>query len=368
MAEPLVSIAVPTYNRVEELKKVLDCFCNQTYRNIEIIVSDNCSTDNTPEMMSEYIKSDSRIKYFRQIENIGMKRNGDFLFSNVSGELFFLASDDDWWDNNFVFELVNLLKENKDAVCAFSDFQEVDINGKKIDSYPFHYPLLKEFDDVNQVDRLKKFILQKENHGKANMHRSLCYRKLFIESVESLYKLGLAECWGFDQLLAFMLLVKGRLVVSDKLMFKCTVGNQKYYKDPRSKLKYLEGYEKIIDDCLKDNEAIQVKKALDTRFYDKQIGFYHEFLDLIKKLVNKSFWVSNDLSLKYLKEILNLIILGQNTKVVNLIKEFSSKLNMPFPSVYISRLRNLFFWGKKKQQIKIAKEIIKRVEKYEENR
>jgi len=359
---PLVSIGIPTYDRIDGLKVSLECFCNQKYENLEIIVSDNCSPTDPTEMVQEFIKKDDRIKYFRQKKNIGMTLNGHFVWNKASGEFFTLASDDDWWGIDYVLELVKLLQYNKDAVCAFCDFQEVDLMGKRIDRYPYHYPLLKEFDEKDRNKRLENFILQKETDGKANMHRAICYRNVFLNSIAKLYDLGLAECWAFDQLLAFAFLVEGRLVVSDKLLFKCTVGNEKHYRDPRSRIRYLEGYEKIIDDKLNISDAIIVKKSLDIRYYDKEIRFYKEFLAILIEFILKSIAMSNDHSLQYLKKVSDLIVSGENAKAVKLAREFSSNVDI------LTIVRNFFAFGQKWKQIKIAKEIIKKVKNYEEDR
>ena len=61
---PLVSVLIPTYNRKKMLKRALDSVLQQTYKNIEIYVSDNASTDNTIELMYEYSNKDKRIIYF----------------------------------------------------------------------------------------------------------------------------------------------------------------------------------------------------------------------------------------------------------------------------------------------------------------
>ena len=74
----LVTIAIPTYNRADNyLKQALSSALVQTYRNIEIIVSDNCSTDNTESVVKNF--KDSRIRYFKQKKNIGPYKNFNFL-------------------------------------------------------------------------------------------------------------------------------------------------------------------------------------------------------------------------------------------------------------------------------------------------
>lgn len=75
---PLVSIAMLTYNRADGyLKQAIQSAVTQTYSNIEIIVSDNCSTDNTEKLVKSF--NDSRIRYFKQSRNIGMVPNSNFV-------------------------------------------------------------------------------------------------------------------------------------------------------------------------------------------------------------------------------------------------------------------------------------------------
>jgi glycosyltransferase involved in cell wall biosynthesis len=98
---PLVSIGIPTYNRANGyLKQTIQSSLKQTYPNIEIIVSDNHSTDNTEEVVKGF--NDNRIKYFRQSENIGMNNNFNFCVHKAKGEYFTLLPDDDLMDMDFV--------------------------------------------------------------------------------------------------------------------------------------------------------------------------------------------------------------------------------------------------------------------------
>ncbi len=103
MGKPLVSIGIPTYNRPNGLKQVLECFVNQTYPNLQIIVSNNASTvPGYAEVMSEYLGKDLRIQYFCQEQNIGGWLNFKFVFEKAVGEFFMWAADDDEWHPEFV--------------------------------------------------------------------------------------------------------------------------------------------------------------------------------------------------------------------------------------------------------------------------
>ena len=107
---PLVTVGIPTYNRPLGLEKTLQCILKQTYIQIEIIVSDNCSTDNNVlPILQKYAAQDGRIKYFIQEKNLSLVPNFQFLLDKARGEYFMWAADDDNWDANFIEVCVNLL-------------------------------------------------------------------------------------------------------------------------------------------------------------------------------------------------------------------------------------------------------------------
>lgn len=98
---PMVTIGIPTFNRADGyLKQALQSALNQTYSNLDIIVSDNCSKDNTEKVVRGF--SDSRIRYYRQKENIGPNNNFNFCLKQAKGDYFLLLQDDDMIDQDFV--------------------------------------------------------------------------------------------------------------------------------------------------------------------------------------------------------------------------------------------------------------------------
>ncbi len=98
---PLVTIAIPTYNRAETyLPQALHSALKQTYSNIEILVADNCSTDNTEKVVKEF--HDPRIKYVKHLENIGHYRNTIFCVNEACGEFILMLHDDDLIDYDLI--------------------------------------------------------------------------------------------------------------------------------------------------------------------------------------------------------------------------------------------------------------------------
>ncbi|WP_447964774.1 glycosyltransferase family 2 protein [Nitrospira sp. Ecomares 2.1] len=98
---PLVTIAIPTFNRAGTyLKHTLQSAIGQTYKKIEVIVSDNCSTDHTERVVKEF--NDPRIQYVKHSQNIGHFRNFKFCIEQARGDYFLLLQDDDLIDEDFV--------------------------------------------------------------------------------------------------------------------------------------------------------------------------------------------------------------------------------------------------------------------------
>ena len=126
---PLVSIGVPTYNRPEGLRAALQCLLRQTYPNLEIIVSDNCSTNAEVEpLMQEMIKLDPRIRYYRQSQNIGAISNFKFVFRKATGKYFLWAADDDLCEDAFIEKLVGCMESHPEIVLCATDVKSIDEN------------------------------------------------------------------------------------------------------------------------------------------------------------------------------------------------------------------------------------------------
>jgi glycosyltransferase involved in cell wall biosynthesis len=110
--EPLVSVGIPTYNRPEGLRRTLNCITAQTYRNLEIIVSDNCSPSLEPARIArEFAGRDGRIVFHRQDPSLGMLGNFRFVLDRARGPLFMWAADDDEWAPRFIERCVGAFNE-----------------------------------------------------------------------------------------------------------------------------------------------------------------------------------------------------------------------------------------------------------------
>jgi len=102
---PLVSIGVPVYNGSKFLRESLDSIAAQTYQNIEVVVSDNASTDQTPDICAEFAVRDRRFRHVRLAENIGGVPNHNHVFSLTRGKYFMWGSHDDMFAPSYVCPL-----------------------------------------------------------------------------------------------------------------------------------------------------------------------------------------------------------------------------------------------------------------------
>src|SRR5256886_15254499 len=92
---PRLSIGLPVYNGEDFLAESLDALLGQSYEDLELIISDNASTDGTADICRRYEKQDSRIRYYRQPRNIGCAPHHNFVIQQARGELIKTASHDD---------------------------------------------------------------------------------------------------------------------------------------------------------------------------------------------------------------------------------------------------------------------------------
>lgn len=124
--EEKVDILLATYNGEKYLKEQIESILNQTYQNIQIIISDDCSQDSTREILKQYEKNE-KIKIFYQEKNLGYVKNFEFLLKQIENEIYMLSDQDDVWKKEKVEKTVEKLKnENLDLV--FGDLEVVDEN------------------------------------------------------------------------------------------------------------------------------------------------------------------------------------------------------------------------------------------------
>ena len=139
MNAPRLSIGLPVYNGEEYLAQSLDALLGQTYTDFELVVSSNASTDATDDICRDYAARDPRIRFHRQVSNVGAVPNHNFVLDRARGELFKWASGDDLYARDLLERCIALLDSDPTAVLAHAWTAAIDADNTLIQALP--YPL-----------------------------------------------------------------------------------------------------------------------------------------------------------------------------------------------------------------------------------
>lgn len=126
-AHPLVSVVIMTYNRPDYLRVAIASALEQTYRNIEVIVSDNRGSERTPEVVTSF--DDPRLRYSPNERNLGVMTNVLRGVAASRGEYVAILNDDDRWGPDFLAWVVPFLEADPDLVVSFADHYIIDGDG-----------------------------------------------------------------------------------------------------------------------------------------------------------------------------------------------------------------------------------------------
>ena len=132
---PLVSIGMPLFNEARFVKDSLECILSQDYPNLEIIISDNASTDETLRICQSMTGERIDVSLHKFDENGGATENFRYVFNSSKGKYFLWASGHDLWARNYISENVKLLESVPTAVIAFGSSVWIDENGERISKY-----------------------------------------------------------------------------------------------------------------------------------------------------------------------------------------------------------------------------------------
>ena len=132
--KPQLTIGLPVYNGQNYVRQAIESILVQTYRDFELIISDNASTDKTPEICREYLK-DPRVRYYRSKRNNGGAWNWNRVFELSSGVYFKWAAHDDTMSPEFVERCIRELEKDPTIILCHSKDAIIDENSKVIGAY-----------------------------------------------------------------------------------------------------------------------------------------------------------------------------------------------------------------------------------------
>jgi glycosyltransferase involved in cell wall biosynthesis len=138
---PQVSIGIPLYNAERYIRPALEAIIVQTFTDFEVVISDNASTDGTPDICKEFVARDPRFRLFRNEKNLGAAYNFNRVFELSRAPLFRWAAYDDLMGPRALEVCVEALRRTPDAVLAYPRSVIIDEEGKWVEDYDEKYRL-----------------------------------------------------------------------------------------------------------------------------------------------------------------------------------------------------------------------------------
>jgi glycosyltransferase involved in cell wall biosynthesis len=152
--KPLVAVGLPVYNGEEFLGAAIESVLAQSFRDLELIISDNASTDRTERICGGYASRDARVSYHRASENHGIVWNYNRVFELSSSEFFMWFSHDDILASNYLERCVEVLRKEPSVVLCFSNWGEIDAGGQLLGTQKSRVVM----DSEKRVERFREAI------------------------------------------------------------------------------------------------------------------------------------------------------------------------------------------------------------------
>jgi len=204
-SQRLVTIGVPVYNGADLLTRTLDSLLGQTYGALDVVISDNASTDATAAICEHYAQRDGRIRYFRQPANVGAPANWNFVARQARGAYFKWASASDLCHPDMVVRYVRVLEERPDVALCFGRTVFIDDDDRALGEAVADFAVLEE----RPADRFRRICHElRLNNAQSGLIRVDALRRTHLDRR---YPHG-------DKVLMAELALQGKFVLLDDVL------------------------------------------------------------------------------------------------------------------------------------------------------
>ncbi|HEX7776989.1 MAG TPA: glycosyltransferase family 2 protein [Parvibaculum sp.] len=204
-----VSVGVPVYNGELLLRACLECLRTQTFKDIEILIFDNASTDATSDIAREYVTRDSRFHYFRQRQNEGAFKNFIDVLDAATGEHFLWRAHDDLSEANFIEVLHTLLLGTPNAELAAPIVITNDVDGHE--TARSHVPVIS---GTGRIARIRQMLQQANSAWLYGLWKTSIIRQI-IHETQRAYPFA----WASDPLMLFPVILDQSIVCTGATAF-----------------------------------------------------------------------------------------------------------------------------------------------------
>lgn len=331
-----ISIIIPVYNKEDYLSECIDSIINQSYKNLEIIIIDDGSTDRSVEIIKRYESLDRRIKFFKQ-ENLGVSSARNLGIENSTGEFITFVDSDDWVDLYMYEKMIEKInKFNADLImCSFiREYKD----RKEYEKLPFEREELLCDKDIN--NKLILNMISKLDDGLDSIMGSVwrcIFRKDIILKNNILFDTDISISEDLLFCIKYLRICNKVYVYNEALYnYRFTTGSALNRYDSELWEKQLLINKKIIN-IFNNNMSFQLRERLYSRLLFVSINsifnIYHKdnkenVLDKYKKVKR----ILNDNEMKKLRK--NYIIQNKKYKIF--------KYNTPILICFIINMKNKY--------------------------
>jgi glycosyltransferase involved in cell wall biosynthesis len=208
MIKPLVSVGMPVYNAAAWLQQSVRCILEQSVGDLELILSDNASSDASADMCAEFARLDARVRFVRQPRNVGANQNYLFVQRQARGKYFKWASSNDLCSGDFLRQCIAALERDATAVLAAP--RAALFQDSPSDAIPYEQDL--SVDAATPSARLRQYFATRGLNNAIN-------GVMLLEQLNACRPLGVFS--GADIVLMAELAVRGKLLlVPDRLFLR----------------------------------------------------------------------------------------------------------------------------------------------------
>ena len=269
--KPIISFCIPTYNRASCVEQCVKWILEYPGNNIEVIVSDNASSDNTQESLSRIL--DPRMKYFRNDKNEGFAYNINRVLNEASGEFCFLISDEDEVTQSGICKLMDIIKNDTNTSIIYGSIIEED------DTYNIKYKPMTYL----MGDEALEAVAFRHQYIGGIVIKGEVYREIALNNIKWYKK----DCFFPHEYLTFLASKYGNIkMIEEPIIVRhdyanvsyTGTGNTSIFHTPEGVFATFEDRIKIIDEQL--DKANQVRDRLFLRnfrlsIYTASIFLYH---------------------------------------------------------------------------------------------